>query len=167
MSDMKIGYKGDVSIKLITRQGNVVSVQNHNSGTNRLFYGLCLSLASLNASAYMPKYIMLVKCNISDPDNPTYTMIQRSLSGVSPTAYSATGLAKPNTKFIGLISHYQITSLVVDENEEIRLALLDGSATVTNATQHILAEVTPDMENIDLSVGTVLSIEWTMTFENA
>ena len=163
MSDMKIGYKGDVSIKLITRQGNVVSVQNHNSGTDRLFYGLCLSLASLNASAYMPKYIMLVKYNTQ---SGVYTMIQRSLSGVTPTAYSATGVVASNTKFIGLISHYQVTSLVVDQNEEIRLALLDGSATISNATQHILAEVAPDMSQIDLSVGTVLSIEWSMSFEN-
>ena len=163
MSDMKIGYRGEVSIKLITRQGNVVSVQKHNSGTDRLFYGLCLSLASLNASAYMPKYIMLVKYNSVSGE---YTMIQRSLSGVTPTAYSAVGVVIPNTKFIGLISHYQVTSLAVGANEEIRLALLDGSATISNATQHILAEVTPDMSQIDLSVGTVLSIEWSMSFEN-
>lgn len=156
----KYKYNGFVKLTLKTRSGNVVDLGIHNSGTQRLFYGLCLSLCRRDPKNYVPAYISFAIKN-----GNTYTSLQNTLSRVTGTI-DGTILSEeyaPSAVFKGLISAYQVGGSLSGEN--IKLVLLSSGAT-SNFSDNVLAEIPIDADTIDLSAGMVLSVAWSISFEN-
>ena len=158
-----IVYTGIVNSSKKTKRGKVVAYKLHNSATPRLFKGLCYALIGNSIGQYIPCYIDCVK----ETPGSTLESILEEKSKVVGTFFEVVGIGSttPTARFVSQISAYQIKS-GQQAGDTYYLALLDNRVD-GDVNDRILAKVSINYEDINLGVGTVLSIEWDMTFESS
>jgi hypothetical protein len=155
--DQTIGYKGNVTLKLI-RNGKVYKeVSEHNSGTVAFFRLMALSIAGdTSAVSEMPNYICLFNATSSTDTSPKAVLISANLPSISrtPTNNGSSGYK--------VIFSFLIPYTLISSGAIINRLRLYGS---TNRDNY-LAELhlsTP----LSVSSGSNLLIDWEMVINNA
>ena len=156
-------YTGKVRLTKKTKGGHVYEIKTKNHGTTKLFRGLCYALCGYAFDEYKPKYITIVKS--TDIGNPTIENTTKILSADSGVVGSVDTSQNPIAKFTGSIAAYQFST--VTASGDVYLCLLCGEEGTTSLANRILAYLPVDQSLTSLTAGTVLGVEWQMSFENA
>ena len=155
-------YTGKVRLTKKTKGGHVYEIKTKNHGTTKLFRGLCYALCGYAFDEYKPKYITLVKSTDITDDENTIKLLS-SDSGVVGSVDTST--STPIAKFTGSIAAYQFST--VSASGDVYLCILCGEEGTTSLIDRILAYLPVDQSLTSLTAGTVLGVEWQMSFDNA
>ena len=162
MIDENVLYLGKVRVVGKTRNGVVFDLRKRNNGTQKLFRGLCWSLLGFGLNELKPKYITLAKGIIDSDGN--FTNGESLLNNFS-NVFGTYDSQNNRTKFVGTISAYQVKDRTPQE-ETIYICILTGEHPNEFTNDDVLAYIEAPLGVNELEIGTVLSIEWAMSFTN-
>lgn len=148
-----IDYKGVVTLKLHTKNGNIIR-KKYNNGAPLLFNTICNFLANKFDATLSPTYMTL-----ATKDGDTYNPLLQSNSLIQVTS------VKDNTvDFMALITATQLAG-VIPNDKDTYLLLLNGK-TGSLSDSNILASVNLLRDLVEFAAPQQVSISWRLTFSN-
>ena len=148
-------YHGNVKLKIRTKQGKVLDIENHNTGTTKLFELISRALCGRTIEQGKPAYMAIATGEVG-----SFVIAQDRPSGIASADYDS---LTQNTVFLCTISAYQLRDINYDGAS---LLLLDNNTSEDNINNRVLAYIGLAM-GANISTGTTLSVEWSMHFDNA
>lgn len=146
-----IEYYGEVTIKHKTKISTTF-VKTHNTGTDELFKLICQSLAGYTLDNRVPTYLKLVDAN--------------GVSLISPEYISLTGKSyqqDTNGWYVRFNAEIEYTQLrtSLSSTDTAKFQICSG-----NTDKTVLAGVSINSQELNVSEGVVVLVEWKMYVKN-
>lgn len=163
---IKMGYKGDVSLKLKIN-GKLYEVSNHNEGLNYLMYIFAVMMTGNTLGTYTPQYIDLRK-EYDDGGTITIQSYFNFLSEVTAKRYYAEG-SEWIAEFTSVISSEQLLQTISpDDPSNYYLYLMTGyDAENSRERQHDLARLKISTKSLaQITPGITATLVWSLKLVN-
>lgn len=144
-------YYGEVTVKHKTKRSTTL-IKTHNTGTDELFKLICQSLAGYSLDSRVPTYLTLIDTNDIVLISPEYI----PLTGKSYQKDTNGWYVRFNAEieFTQLRTNLSSTSVA-------KFQICSGDTDRT-----VLAEVSIDAQELNISEGVVVLVEWKMYVKN-
>lgn len=154
-------YEGKVTTKLKNRNGDIIS-HNHNDGTNLLFKFLCNCLISRFNRFKAPTWLDIGTIE----DGHTIEDFNSILKSSKPPLTGGVVVNTTNEGDTLYSTMFTSTVLYEDINNSADNNLNEKYAVILNNDNEILAYSKIVGDNLSMTEGTELIVEWTMNIQN-